>query len=164
MGNRGSKSIVSLSKIKNTFVKEQRVDGSYFEPLLNSKLRCTLMGCESNYQISNPSKQFIIQTRSFYTHSKKLVHQTSSTNTQNSILLSTKKSIIKPKLIESNILEGVASKAVIGFRDNKNKSLVEFGSNLSSTLGIRFSRTQLAMVKLAPYQQSVIIGLLLSDG
>ena len=76
MGNRGSKSIVSLSKIKNTFVKEQRVDGSYFEPLLYSKLRCTLMGCESNYQISNPSKQFIIQTRSFYTHSKKLVHQT----------------------------------------------------------------------------------------
>ena len=30
MGYRGSKSIVYLSKIKKTFVKEQRVDGSYF--------------------------------------------------------------------------------------------------------------------------------------
>jgi len=61
MGYRGSKSIVSLSKIKNTFVKEQRVDGSYFGSILYPKLRCTLMGCESNYQISNPSNQFIIQ-------------------------------------------------------------------------------------------------------
>ena len=66
---------MSLSKIKNTFVKEQRVDGSYFGSILYPKLRCTLMGCESNYQISNPSKQFIIQTKSFYTHSKKQVHQ-----------------------------------------------------------------------------------------
>jgi hypothetical protein len=117
MGYRGSKSIVSLSKIKNTVVKEQRVDGSFFGFNLYSEIRCTLMGCKSNYQISNPSKQFIIQTKSFHSHShsKKLVHQTSSTNTQNSILLSTKESII---------LEGVASKAVIGFMDNKNKSLV----------------------------------------
>ena len=76
MGNRGSKSIVSLSKFKNTFVKEQRVDGSYFGSIIYPKLRCTLMGYKSNYQISNPSKQLIIQTRSFYTHSKKQVYQT----------------------------------------------------------------------------------------
>jgi len=60
MGYRGSKSIVSLSKIKNTFVKEQRVDGSYFGSILYPKLRCTLMGGESRYQISNPSKQLNI--------------------------------------------------------------------------------------------------------
>jgi hypothetical protein len=102
MGYRGSKSIVSLNKIKNTFVKEQRVDGSYFGSKLNSRLRCTLMGCKSSHQISNPSKQFIIQTRSFHSHSKKLVHQTFTTKTQNSILLPTKESIIAqhPKLLE----------------------------------------------------------------
>lgn len=67
MGNRGSKSILSLSKIKEIIVKEQRVDGSYFGSILYPELRCTLKGCESNYQISNPSKQFIMQIRSFYT-------------------------------------------------------------------------------------------------
>lgn len=49
MGYRGSK---SNSK---EFVKEQRVDGSCF-PVLG-KLRCTLMGCESSYQVKIPSKQ-----------------------------------------------------------------------------------------------------------
>ena len=38
------------------------------------------------------------------------------------------------------------------------------GTNLTSTIGIKFTRTQLAIIKLAPYQYSVIIGLLLSDG
>lgn len=41
---------------------------------------------------------------------------------------------------------------------------VVFGTNLTSTVGVKFTRTQLAMVQLAPYQYSVIIGLLLSDG
>jgi hypothetical protein len=39
MGNRGSKSVFFLS---NT-VKEQRVDGSYFESKIYSKLRYTLI-------------------------------------------------------------------------------------------------------------------------
>lgn len=42
--------------------------------------------------------------------------------------------------------------------------IVVFGTNLTSTVGVKFTRTQLAMVQLAPYQYSVIIGLLLSDG
>ena len=42
--------------------------------------------------------------------------------------------------------------------------IVIFGSNLQSTVGIKFSHKQLAIIKLAPYQYSVIIGLLLSDG
>jgi len=62
MGYRGSKSIVSLNKIKNTFVKEQRVYGSYFESKLYSKLRYTLMGCESNYHVKIPSKQLNIHS------------------------------------------------------------------------------------------------------
>ena len=39
-----------------------------------------------------------------------------------------------------------------------------WGVNLVSTVGKKFSRNELAMVKLPPYQHSVIIGLLLSDG
>jgi len=44
------------------------------------------------------------------------------------------------------------------------KALVIWGTNLTSTVGIKFSLKQLAIVRLAPYQYSVIIGLLLSDG
>ena len=53
MGYRGSK-----SELINKSVKEQRVDGSYFEN--KSKLRGTLMGFERNYQINVPSKQIFI--------------------------------------------------------------------------------------------------------
>ena len=48
MGYRGSKSGISP-------VKEQRVDGSCFG--YNPKLRCTLKGCESSYQVKILSKQ-----------------------------------------------------------------------------------------------------------
>nr|WVH38211.1 LAGLIDADG endonuclease [Trametes cingulata] len=50
MGYRGSKSEILINS-----VKEQRVDGSYFG--INPKLRYTLMGGESRYQIKVPSKQ-----------------------------------------------------------------------------------------------------------
>jgi hypothetical protein len=52
MGNRGSKSVLVSS-----IVKEQRVDGSYYGSVSTPKLRCTLTGCESSYQIKIPSKQ-----------------------------------------------------------------------------------------------------------
>jgi hypothetical protein len=42
-------------------------------------------------------------------------------------------------------------------------SLVVWGLNLSSTAGSKFTRKELAMVQLAPYQYSVIIGIMLSD-
>ena len=68
MGYRGSKS-ESLYKNLNNFnpqpiqnsVKEQRVDGSW---RFHKRLRCTLTGCESSYQIKIPSKQ--LNNRSFY--------------------------------------------------------------------------------------------------
>ena len=65
MGYRGSKSNFIVK-----FVKEQRVDGSYFG--YNSKLRCTLMGGESRYQLNIPSKQIIIQTRNLSIDSQKI--------------------------------------------------------------------------------------------
>jgi hypothetical protein len=54
MGYRGSKSEFLIPQPKRMTVKEQRVDGSYFG--LNSKLRCTLMGSASCYQIKILSK------------------------------------------------------------------------------------------------------------
>ena len=50
MGNRGSKSVLVSST-----VKEQRVDGSYFG--FNPKLRCTLMNFERISRVKFPSKQ-----------------------------------------------------------------------------------------------------------
>ena len=58
MGDRGSKSEILSPQPKRISVKEQRVDGSYFE--CYSKLRCTLMGFERNYQVKIPSKQIKI--------------------------------------------------------------------------------------------------------
>ena len=59
MGYRGSKSKFAF---KRDFVKEQRVDGSYFG--FYPKLRYTLMGFERNYQVKILSNK-IIQRR-FY--------------------------------------------------------------------------------------------------
>jgi hypothetical protein len=54
---------------------------------------------------------------------------------------------------------------VTGFCDaSEKKALVVFGTNLQSTVGEKFTRKELAMVKLPPYLESVIVGLLLSDG
>jgi hypothetical protein len=56
-GYRGSKSeILQTQSPKRVSVKEQRVDGSCFG--YKPKLRCTLMGGASYYQINYPSKQF----------------------------------------------------------------------------------------------------------
>jgi hypothetical protein len=61
MGYRGSKSDFIMQhpqplSIINS-VKEQRVDGGYLGSIISPKLRCTLMGCENNYQIKIPSNQ-----------------------------------------------------------------------------------------------------------
>ena len=63
MGYRGSKSEILNPQPKEISVKEQRVDGSCFG--LSPKLRCTLTGGESCYQIKIPSKQ--LNYRSFST-------------------------------------------------------------------------------------------------
>jgi hypothetical protein len=58
MGNRVSKSV----GLNNLTVKEQRVYGSYMGNNL-PVLRCTLMGCESGFQIGILSKQINRQVR-----------------------------------------------------------------------------------------------------
>ena len=98
MGNCGSKSIKLGLTQQNLLLKEQRVEGNNYQlklgfigvPCLNnnlflykdrslrnleSKLRFSLMDCESSYRISNPSKQKLSQafkhqqTRKFNTFS-----------------------------------------------------------------------------------------------
>jgi len=76
MGYRGSKSNCNFNnksiQIKNySFVKEQRVDGSYCIKIKNMQLRYTLKGGASYYQTKIPSKQFVIQTKKFSTNSHK---------------------------------------------------------------------------------------------
>jgi len=46
--------------------------------------------------------------------------------------------------------------------DKGDKSLEVWGTNLGSTVGEKLKK--LAMVQLAPYQKSIMIGILLSDG
>ena len=46
---------------------------------------------------------------------------------------------------------------------NESTKIVIWGTNLSSTVGVKYTRSQLAMVCLPPYQYSIIIGLVLSD-
>jgi len=53
---------------------------------------------------------------------------------------------------------------IAGFADASQKALVIWGTNLTSTVGVKFTLKQLSMVKLIPYTRDIIIGLLLSDG
>jgi hypothetical protein len=46
----------------------------------------------------------------------------------------------------------------------QSTSIVVWGINLTSTVNEKFTIKQLAMVQLATYQKSVIVGLILSDG
>jgi len=78
MGYRGSKSNCKFNnksiQIKNySFVKEQRVDGSYCTNIKNLQLRYTLKGGASYYQTKIPSKQIVIQTKILVLNHTKIV-------------------------------------------------------------------------------------------
>lgn len=72
MEYRGSKSDFNLK-----FVKEQRVDGSWYLLFYNKCLRYTLMGFERNYQFKIPSNQIsvLIRYTSIATHKPFIVHK-----------------------------------------------------------------------------------------
>jgi hypothetical protein len=75
------------------------------------------------------------------------------------------------KLSASSLTEKANPFYVTGFCDAESPSrswlrhqkLVVFGTNLQSTVGEKFTRKELAMVRLAPYPRDVIVGLILSD-
>jgi LAGLIDADG endonuclease len=71
-GHRGSKSYFQIPQPNEIYVKEQRVDGSYFGSVSIPRLRCTLTGGKSRYHIKIPSKQLnpaclAMVKRTFYT-------------------------------------------------------------------------------------------------
>ena len=72
---------------------------------------------------------------------------------------------------EFNIIKsenkGLNPNFVTGYVDGskkRNKYLVVWGRNLTSTVEDKLTSLKLAKLQLAPYQYSVFIGLLLSDG
>jgi len=149
MGNRGSKSVFG-----NT-VKEQRVYGSSIGTLLSSpRLRCTLMGFKRNYPVRIPSNQ-LNNLRSYSTANSRVA------NSQIGGYL------LKPYFVTG--FTDTFSRAQHQFSTKRscsnNLCLVVWGANLTSLVGKgRLTKQERNMVKIAPYQMSVIIGLLLSDG
>ena len=164
IGDRGSKSIIS-----NIIVKEQRVNGSWYENKF-SYLRCTLVGFERNTPLRNlyagaglnnkdgclnyiakiPSNQINLTRNYSQLQSKLNLNPDYITGFTNAFLL-----VRYYKGIQQFHTQNLNSHSL---------SLVVWGTNLTSTAGSKYTRTQLAMVCLPPYQYSVIIGLLLSDG
>ncbi len=117
MGYRGSKSDLIINS-----VKEQRVDGSYLGSLYKPKLRCTLMGDESRYQISIPSNQFLIQTKSFQTNSKLFIHQDKA-ETKNLSLLQLNLTMNKPLLNPCFITGFIDAEGCFGLYLYKNTAM-----------------------------------------
>jgi|ERR1700761_77539 len=129
MGYRGSKSKVNykldrkpipiIQNIKLNFVKEQRVDGSYLGKHKFPKLRCTLMGGESCYQVKIPSKQFNFSKLFSYS---RLCHSSSA--------LMLKKNILSPYFITGFVdAEGYFGTTI--YKDNKLKTGWRVASSFS---------------------------------
>jgi len=68
----------------------------------------------------------------------------------NSFLSSQNTRIIEDRKISYNVVKG-------------NTDLVIWGTNLSSTVGVKFTRTQLSIVRLPLHIKSIMVGLILSD-
>jgi LAGLIDADG DNA endonuclease family len=116
--------------------------------------------CCITYLATKRNSQFKISTKQIYLSQIRFFHPAGGAATSEF-------SVQSP----SRLIAGLSS---------DNKSLVVWGKNLTSTVGEKFTLNELKMVKLAPYQQSVIIpcagknpsaarwaatlGLLLSDG
>ena len=124
MGNRGSKSVFLNPQPKEISVKEKRVDGSCFG--YKPKLRCTLMGGESYYQVKNLSKRlnnkqfstltpFVFAKRSF---------ALSSTMTMEAAGVSASAAIENYKLnpwFVSGFIDGEGTFAISIWKDNEYK-------------------------------------------
>jgi len=123
-----------------------------------------------NHRNFSSSARFVYIYRSIYidktTINNNTNNQLGSLNNQNSLnSLRFKPYLVKRKFSTST--DSIMNPSyVTGFIDasEKKKPLVVFGTNLQSTVGEKFTRKELTMVKLPPYLESEIVGLLLSDG
>ena len=67
------------------------------------------------------------------------------------------KSYDNSKLIKEKVL-------YLNNKKDTNKSLILWGTNLHTTVGVKLTQNELNIVKLPYFIKSVIIGILLSDG
>ena len=180
IGDRGSKSIISI------IVKEQRVNGSWYENKF-SYLRFTLVGFERNTPLHNlyagaglniqdgclnnlakiPSNQINL-TRNYSQLTSPFGHLQQERKLGNrelnpGYITGFGFAWRRPAFLLLRYYKGIQQFHSQNLNSH-SLSLVVWGTNLTSTVGTKFTRTQLAMVQLPPYQLSVIIGLLLSDG
>jgi len=153
-------------------VKEQRVNGNRY--IKKMYLSCILTGFERNLQIKILSNQNCIS----------LFREYSSISSQSSIKNPAlevsgcalhpwfisgftdgkKKFSIRPIGLCHTAKRQYRKKALQLLSQQESTSLDVWGINLQSTVGERFSRKALAMVRLSPYTKGVIVGLILSDG
>jgi LAGLIDADG DNA endonuclease family/NADH dehydrogenase len=139
------------SKSGVIFVKEQRVDGSCW--IDSIQLRCTLMGYENSYQVKILSKQLNKSILYFFT----LINKTKNNSWfLDNILNNSKFLLFKYPVIQFTNKTSIKK---------ENLNLVKWGTNLTSTVCQgRFTKQIFSMIQLPPNIESVIIGLLLSDG
>jgi hypothetical protein len=157
IGYHGSKGFVWANP------KEQRLDGNKWAKSFSSfpHLRYNLMDFEKNYQAIILSNQININR----TYSTQIVSSQTYPIDPNFITGfadgSYKKQVIK-RLVST---KGSCTKNHISLAAQQSTSLVVWGTNLPSSVGRgRITKQESHMIKLPPYQISVIIGLLLSDG
>ena len=70
----------------------------------------------------------------------------------------------KNKNITQTFIRQYSKNALQPMYQNQSSSLVVWGTNLQLTVKERFSRKELAMVRLTSYTKDVVVGLILSDG
>jgi hypothetical protein len=122
MGYRGSK-----SALLNSTVKEQRVDGSRSNYLLiNTLLRCTLMGFERNYQI------------------KVLSNQLNKTNISTSAYAQVQKTKLDPYFV-TGFCDGEASFNVFIYKDKGIKGRISWVVKTSFQISLHSRDTKLLL-------------------
>nr|YP_010130252.1 LAGLIDADG endonuclease [Clavaria fumosa]QPZ51153.1 LAGLIDADG endonuclease [Clavaria fumosa] len=110
------------------------------------------MGYENSYQVKILSKQLQLNKNKFYTLSPNTKRFLSKNNKLNL-------SVFSLSLIKLSIRQFTS------IRNKAELNLVKWGTNLTSTVGQgRFTKQVFSMIQLPPNIESVIIGLLLSDG
>ena len=131
-----------------------------------SRLKCTLMSFEINYKVLSLSKQIhiyisystLMVKNSFASVAKKPKVQLNPYFVTGFIYAST-------TTLPQNLIRQYRKKAGGLLQEMTNStSLVVWGQNLTSHVGVKYTHKELALVKLAHYQYSVIVGLVLSDG
>jgi hypothetical protein len=151
------------------------VDAFFYKLMLNFNLSGSIYTDTRLPSYVFPSFARFVSGPPFFVKKRRSTHETFRfNNTQRRHYSSgSKLSKCTPPLIEPWFVTGFTDKKGIKqfstkrstTNNNNNLSLVVWGTNLTSLVGMgRMTKQERNMIKLAPYQKSIIIGLLLSDG